>query len=242
MSAAMHTIRTLLFYLALALWTIPWSTVMMLILPFVPFKYRHHLLVRNWSHVALFLCKTILGVRWEVHGRENIPQKPCVIISNHQSTWETFFIQTLFSPQTQVIKKSLLKIPFFGWAFHLIKPIAINRDDPRKSLYEIAEQGKAALSNGVWVLIFPEGTRVPNGKLGKFSRGGVNLARKAGANILPIAHNAGSCWPNESMVKKPGTIQLYVGPEIDVADKTPAEANNEARAWIENTLEKINNK
>lgn len=206
----------------------------MLLIPLTPFKNRHRLFVSNWAHVAIFLCKTIVGIRWQVHGRENIPAKPCVIISNHQSSWETFFLQTLFTPQTQVIKKSLLNIPFFGWAFRFMKPIAINRDDPRRALHEIAGQGTAALERGAWVLIFPEGTRVPHGKVGKFSRGGVNLARKAGRNVLPVAHNAGEFWPNDAFLKRPGTINVHIGPVIDMSANTPAQANEQSKAWIAN--------
>ncbi|MGI9277714.1 MAG: lysophospholipid acyltransferase family protein [Endozoicomonas sp.] len=237
MSVQINTLRALLFYLTLTLWTVSWSTVMMIIIPFLPFRLRHPLLVKNWAHVAMFLCRFIAGIRWEVHGRENIPEKPCVLVSNHQSSWETFFIQTLFSPQTQVIKQSLLNIPFFGWAFRLIKPIAIDRDDPRKSLSQIAQQGSLALKNDVWVLIFPEGTRFPDGELGKFSKGGVNLARKAESDILPIAHNAGTCWPNGQILKKPGTIHVHIGPVISTTEKTPAAANNEVREWIAGALE-----
>ncbi|OED43435.1 glycerol acyltransferase [Endozoicomonas sp. (ex Bugula neritina AB1)] len=239
MSVVVYSSRTILFYIALATWTIGWSTFMLIALPLMPFRKRHRL-VKYWGHVAMFLCKYITGIRWEVKGRENIPKTPCVLISNHQSTWETFFFQTLITPQTQVIKKSLLSIPFFGWAFSLTKPIAINREDARKSLQQIALQGKEALEHGVWVLIFPEGTRNPNGSLGKFSRGGINLARKAECNILPIAHNAGSCWPNSSWIKKPGTIQIHIGEEITVANKTPAQITDESRSWIEQEINKMN--
>ena len=239
MSVVVYALRTILFYLAMTVWTVGWSCIMLIGLPLMPFRKRHSL-VKYWALVTMFLCRIIAGIRWKVTGQENVPVEPCVLISNHQSTWETFFIQTLFTPQTQVIKKSLLSIPFFGWAFRLIKPIAIDRDDPRRSLQQIVEQGKKALEHKVWVLIFPEGTRNPNGQLGKFSRGGVNLARKAECNILPIAHNAGSCWPMCSWIKRPGTIDVHIGKQIETTDKTPAQLNNESRDWIESELEKIN--
>lgn len=188
----------------------------------------------------MLLCRLIVGIRWEVQGRENIPDTPCVLISNHQSTWETFFFQTLITPQTQVIKKSLLSIPFFGWAFSLTKPIAIDRNNPRKSLHQIAVQGKHAIDQGIWVLIFPEGTRNPNGKLGKFSRGAITLARKAECNVLPIAHNAGTCWPNNTWIKKPGTIRIHIGKEMAVIDKTPALITEESRNWIEQEISQMN--
>ncbi|MGI9279766.1 MAG: lysophospholipid acyltransferase family protein [Endozoicomonas sp.] len=240
MSLVVQSIRTALFYFLLATFTVLWSTVLVFVVPFVPMNTRHKVLVKYWAVIAVGLARFICGIRYEIHGKENIPDTPCVIISNHQSTWETFFLQTLFSPQAQVIKKELLMIPFFGWAFRLIKPIAINRDDPRAALNDVVEQGTMALHEKRWVLIFPEGTRNPNGKLGKFSRGGVNLARKAEANVLPIAHNAAVCWPMGSFLKKPGTIQLHIGPAVDSKDRTALDINNEIRGWISNALDEMN--
>ena len=241
MFVVVYSLRTILLYLALTVWTVCWSSFMLIGLPLAPFRKRHTL-VKIWAHVTINLARWIAGIKWEIKGKENIPDTPCVIVSNHQSSWETFFLQTLFTPQTQVIKKSLLNIPFFGWAFRLTKPIAIDRDDPRRSLQRIVEQGKQALKQNVWVLIFPEGTRFPNGDLGKFSRGGINLARKAGRNILPVAHNAGSCWPNSSWIKRPGTITVHIGKEISIEEKTPAQLNEESRQWIEKALEEMNHR
>ncbi|MFK0573466.1 lysophospholipid acyltransferase family protein [Endozoicomonas sp.] len=233
-------IRTTVFYLSFAVWTIFWSLLMILFIHPFPFKFRHPIFVKTWAIVAINLCRLICGVRWEVKGRENIPDKPCVVICNHQSTWETFFLQTLLTPQTQVIKQELLKIPFYGWAFSKIKPIAINRKDVRQSLHQIRDQGKAALAHGVWVLIFPEGTRIAPGEPGKFSRGAAGLAKAAGVGILPIAHNAGSYWPNKGWLKKSGTIQVEIGPVIETEQLTVAEANNAARNWITDNIRQIN--
>lgn len=240
MSSVVQSIRTIIFYLSLASFTVCWSTVLLFIIPFVALNNRHKILVRNWAHVAMWLARNICGIRYEVKGVEHIPDRACVLISNHQSTWETFFLQTLFTPQSQVIKRELLSIPFFGWAFRLIKPIAINRDDPRAAIQDVVSQGTTALKEGRWVLIFPEGTRNPNGSLGKFSRGGVNLARKAEVDVLPIAHNAATCWPMETWLKKPGVISLHIGPAITTSEKTALEINNEARDWIEKELQQMN--
>ncbi|WOG28071.1 lysophospholipid acyltransferase family protein [Endozoicomonas sp. 8E] len=242
MTIVVQYTRTALFYFLLATFTVFWSILLFFAIPFVPVNRRHKLLVKYWAVMAMGLARFICGIKYEVHGKENIPDTPCVMISNHQSTWETFFLQMLFSPQAPVLKKELLKIPFFGWSIRLIKPIAINRDDPRAALNDVAEQGTAALHDGRWVLIFPEGTRNPDGQLGKFSRGGVNLARKAGVNVLPIAHNAATCWPMNSFLKKPGTIQLHIGTVIETTDRTALEINNEAQSWIANTLDNINGK
>ena len=232
-------IRTIVFYLSLATWTIFWSTLMVFFIHPFSFKLRHRIFVRTWAIVSVNLCRLICGINWTVKGANNIPDTPCVIISNHQSTWETFFLQTLLTPQTQVIKKELLKIPFFGWAFMTIKPIAINRKDPRQALQQVRDQGKAALQRGSWVLIFPEGTRTPPGELSKFSRGAAGLAKAAKTNILPIAHNAGINWPNSSWLKIPGTIQVEIGPVIEMESLSTAEANNKAQSWIAEALKKM---
>ena len=235
-----QSIRTILFYLLLGSFTILWSTLLFFIIPFISINRGHKFLVKYWSITALWLAQLTCGIHYKIHGIENIPKYPCVIISNHQSVWETFFLQTAFTPQSQVIKKELLTIPFFGWAFRLIKPIAINRDDPQAALQAVITQGLIALKDGRWVLIFPEGTRRPNGKLGKFSKGGVNLAKKAAVSILPIAHNAAVCWPIHSFLTKPGTIHLYIGKPIKTDEQTVLEINNKIYNWIKNTLQSIN--
>ena len=236
MSSFVQLIRTVLFYGSLASFTILWVSVMFFIIPFVSTNKRHPLMVTNWAKVVIWLLKVTCGVHYQIHGKENIPEQPCVIISNHQSTWETFFLQMVFTPQSQVLKKEILKIPFFGWAFYLLHPIAINRDDPRAALKDVVELGRVALKEQRWVLIFPEGTRTPNGELGKFSRGGVNLAKKAEVNILPVAHNAADHWPVGTWLKTPGTVHLHIGQPIDTSESTAKELNDQTRAWIEERL------
>ena len=232
-------IRTILFYSAFALWTAFWSLLMVLcIYPFST-RNRHRLFIRTWAKVTVNLCRLICGISWQVKGREHIPDHPCVVISNHQSTWETFFLQTLLSPQTQVIKQELLQIPFFGWALKTTGPIAINRNNARRALEQVREQGKSALENGVWVLIFPEGTRTPSGSLGKFSRGGAGLAKTALVDVLPVAHNAGTYWPNKSWLKNPGTIQVEICPVISTEHLSVAEVNDTARNHIDLALKKM---
>ena len=235
----MSAIRTIIFYAALTTWTLFWTCLLMLVIGLFPFRKRHCYFIKSWAIVAVNLCKWICGIHWKVTGLENIPEEPCVVMSNHQSTWETFFIQTLFTPQTQVLKQELLRVPFFGWALAKTRPIAIDRDNVRKSLHQVRDQGKESLKRKVWVLIFPEGTRNPHGQLGKFSRGGAGLAVAAESKILPLAHNAGAYWPNSSWLKQPGTIKVHIGPCIDASSLTPAQANNQAREWIEASLESM---
>ena len=158
-----------------------------------------------------------------------------MILANHQSTWETFFLSALFEPLSQVIKRELLYVPFFGWAMAMLKPIAIDRSNPKAALKQLAKQGHERLEQGAWLLIFPEGTRMPPGQLGKFSRGGASLAVNADLPVLPIVHNAGAFWPKQGWGKKPGTIQVVIGPVMHAEGTGPraiAELNDRAFAWI----------
>ena len=235
----LSAIRTVLFYSAFALWTAFWSLLMVLCAYPFSIRNRHRIFIRIWAIVTINLCRLICGISWQVRGKEHIPDRACVVISNHQSTWETFFLQTLLSPQTQVVKQELLKIPFFGWALKAIGPIAINRKNARRALEQVREQGKAALEKGIWVLIFPEGTRTPSGTLGKFSRGGAGLAKAASVDVLPVAHNAGTCWPNKSWLKHPGTIQIEICPVINTEHLSVAEVNDAAQNSIDLALKEM---
>jgi 1-acyl-sn-glycerol-3-phosphate acyltransferase len=150
----------------------------------------------------LWLTKVFLNIHVDVKGAENVPERPCVIVSNHQSTWETFFLSAYFEPLSQVLKRELLYVPFFGWAMAMLRPIAIDRDNPKAALKQVASKGDELLKDNVWVLIFPEGTRVPYGQIGKFSRSGSALAVNADLPVLPIAHNAGKFWPKADVRRR----------------------------------------
>ncbi|BCD85604.1 lysophosphatidic acid acyltransferase [Pseudomonas solani] len=237
-----QAIRTFFFYLLLSSSAFVWGTLSFFIAPFLPFRARYRFVVWRWCRFATWLAKTVAGVRYEVHGLDNIPAEPCVILAKHQSTWETFFLSGFFEPLSQVVKRELLFVPFFGWAMALLKPIAIDRNNPKAALKQLAKQGDERLKQGAWVLVFPEGTRVPVGQMGKFSRGGTALAVNAGMPVLPIAHNAGSFWPKEGWSKRPGTIQVVIGPLMFAEGSGPraiAELNDRAHAWVEQTQREI---
>ncbi|MGQ7816466.1 lysophospholipid acyltransferase family protein [Metapseudomonas furukawaii] len=233
-----QAIRTFLFYLLLSLSAFIWGTLSLFFAPFMPFRARYNFVVRSWCRFAVWLTQAVVGVRYEVQGLENVPQQPCVILAKHQSTWETFYLSGAFEPLSQVVKRELLRVPFFGWAMALMKPIAIDRSNPKAALKQLAAQGDERLKQGAWVLIFPEGTRVPVGQMGKFSRGGAALAVNAGLPVLPVAHNAGHYWPKEGWAKHPGTIQVVFGPVMYAEGEGPraiAELNDRAFAWVEAT-------
>ena len=215
--------RIVLFYLLLSLSACFWCILSMFVAPFLPFRARYRFVVQTWCRCAVWLAKTIVGIRYEVKGLEHIPQQPCVILAKHQSTWETFFLSALFEPLTQVVKRELIYVPFFGWAMAMLRPIAIDRSNPKAALKQLAKQGHERLEQGAWVLVFPEGTRIPTGQIGKFSRGGASLAVNANLPVLPVAHNAGEFWPKEGWGKTPGTVQVVIGPALlRAGSKTPS--------------------
>jgi len=160
----LQAIRTFFFYLLLGTSSFLWCTLSFFIAPFLPFKARYRFINVYWCRCALWLSKVFLNIRFEIKGAENVPDQPCVILSNHQSTWETFFLSAYFSPLSQVLKRELLYVPFFGWAMAMLRPIAIDRDNPKAALKHVAKKGDELLKDGVWVLIFPEGTRVPTAR------------------------------------------------------------------------------
>ncbi|MCY1391228.1 1-acylglycerol-3-phosphate O-acyltransferase [compost metagenome] len=234
-----QAIRTALFYLLLSLSACLWSTISLFVAPLLPFRLRYRFVAKWWCCIAVWLARVVVNVRYEIRGVENIPQRPCVILANHQSTWETFFLTGYFEPLSQVLKRELLRVPFFGWALALLKPIAIDRSTPKVALKQMAKQGHERLQQHTWVLIFPEGTRTPLGEPAKFSRGGAALAVNANLPVLPIAHNAGRFWPKNGWAKFPGTIQVEIGPLLHPQGEGPraiAELNRRAEDWVNQTL------
>lgn len=234
--STVQAIRIFIFYVLLGTSCLLWCSLSFFVAPFMSFPVRYHFINVRWCRCALWLTRNILGIHHEVIGQENVPEQPCVILSNHQSTWETFFLSAHFSPLSQVLKKELLYVPFFGWAMAMLRPIAIDRDNPKAALKEVARKGDELLKDGVWVLIFPEGTRMPFGQIGKFSRGGTALAVNAQLPVLPIAHNAGRFWPKQGWGKGTGTIQVRIGAPMYANGTGPraiAELNERAATWIE---------
>ena len=204
----------------------------------LPMRVRFQL-IAIWRTLFMALCRYVLGIRYEVIGRENIPAIPSVIISKHQSAWETVSLQAIFPPLVFVLKKSLLMIPFLGWAFAAVKMISIDRNAGKDALRQVIDQGCERLKAGYWVVIFPEGTRVAPGESRRFKPGGANLAVAAGALVVPVAHNAGEFWAKNAFIKTPGMITVSIGPAIDPKGKTAAEVTALAEQWIESEMRRI---
>ncbi len=240
--SVMKYFRILLYYVLLALTTVSWCLASLLFAPLLGYRARYRLVAQSWCRCSVWMAKWILGIDYRLRGLENIPKTPCVILAKHQSTWETFFLTGYFAPLSHVLKREILRMPFFGWAIAKVKPIAIDRSNPKAALKQLATQGHERLMQGNWVLIFPEGTRVPVGKIGKFSRGGASLAVNANLPVLPVALDAGVYWPKDGWNKHPGTVQVVFGPLLYAEGSGPraiAELNERAFAWIEKTQREL---
>ena len=180
------------------------------------------------------------GIHYEVIGRENIPATNAIVLCKHQSAWETLVLPLCLPPLAFVIKRELLWIPLFGWGLALLEPVAIDRLARRKAIYQLLVQGRERLEAGRWLVVFPEGTRVSAGSRGVYALGGALLAARTGYPVVPVAHNAGECWPRRKFLKRPGTIQLTFGPVIDSEGRSAAEINVLAESWIEKTVGEMN--
>lgn len=199
-------------------------------------------MISSWSKLLIFLAKVICGITYSIKGFQNIPKNQAVIImSKHQSAWETLAFQVFFPPQVWVLKKELLKIPFFGWGLKLLNPIAIDRSNIREALRQVGEQGKDRLNKGLWVVVFPEGTRMAVGEKTKYQPGGAYLAIQANTPILPVAHNAGTCWGKHAFFKFPGEITVSIGELIYPENQKAGEITQKVEHWIENEMSKMSN-
>ena len=230
-------IRSLIFLLLQLTITPIYGLLAILTFPFHPItRYR---IISGWAHIMLWLLRVVCGIRMEVRGAENIPREPCIILCKHQSAWETIALQKVFPPQVWVLKRELLRIPFFGWGLAMTSPIAIDRSDGKGAMKQLLKQGKERLETGFCVVIFPEGTRIPYGQRGKYKIGGAMLGASSGAPVVPVAHNAGKLWGRNAFHKRPGTITMSIGERIDPTGLKAEEINRRAEEWIEAEMERL---
>ena len=193
----------------------------------------------SWAVLNLWLLKRICKLGYTVEGAENIPNEGVIVLCKHQSTWDTMILQVILPQVRWVLKRELLRVPFFGWGLAMLKPIAIDRSPGHKAVAQLIEQGGPMLDAGYWVVVFPEGTRTHPGQKKRYKQGGSILAVETGHPVVLIAHNAGEFWPRHSFLKWPGTITLRIGPVIDPKGKTAEEVTNIAHDWIEGQMEEI---
>ncbi len=205
----------------------------------LPLRYRHAL-IRTFLVTIIFAFKKICLVDYKVIGLKNVPKDhAAVVLSKHQSTWETFYLPIVFHNPAVIVKRELLWIPFFGWGLAVGDPIAIDRNNRSSAMQQLITKGKKCLESGRFIVVFPEGTRVPTGEVGHYRLGGARLAVATGTPVIPVAHNAGRFWPRRKFIKQPGTIQVVIGPEIATVGKTADQVLQEAKTWIETTMLEI---
>lgn len=235
----MHFLRSLLLFVYFAVFTIPYAIFCFIIFPFIHTN-RRYWIAMGWCHVTIFVLRWLNGIRYRVEGIENLPDGPAVLLSKHQSAWETLaFPIILQRPLCYVLKRELLYVPFFGWTLGMLKMIHINRKAGKHAFDSLIRQGKQRLAEGAWLIIFPEGTRISVGKQGKYKTGGARFAIAADVPIVPIAHNAGHAWPRHSFYKYPGIITVSIGKPIDTTGLTFNKINTHVETWIESEMRRI---
>lgn len=232
-------IRATCFYIGFYLVTIVHALLSLLVAKPLPFVQRFKF-VTLANYFYIFWLRLCCGVKVKLEGAENLPTSgPYVLLANHQSEWETLYLQTLIRPQSPVLKKELLDLPFFGWALKLIEPIALDRSKKRGALKQLLSDGKERLDRGINVVVFPQGTRLEVGQQGKFNKGGALLACSAGVPVVTLVHNAGLLWPGKQFSKTPGTVTVRIGPVISTEGKTVDEVHQVSEHWLLTNMQEL---
>ncbi len=230
----MLLLRSTLFLLGQIITAPIFTLIALLSMPLHP--VTRNVLISGWARSMIWWLRITCNIKHEIVGLENIPATPSIILAKHQSAWETLAFQAIFPTQVYVLKRELLWIPIFGWGLAMSSPIAIDRSAGREALKKLVAQGKARLSKGLWVVIFPEGTRMAPGEHGKYHIGGAWLATHTETQVVPVAHNAGKFWAKNSFIKKPGVIQIHIGKPIQTVDVKTDALNNQVEHWIESEM------
>jgi 1-acyl-sn-glycerol-3-phosphate acyltransferase len=242
----MYALRSVLHLIWMILFVIPTALYMVVMAPFVSkdhqFKAARFFLARS-----IYGLRAICGVNWRVSGAENLPgldaqgkQLPAILLVKHQSQYETFLMPLIMPrPLAFVFKKELLYIPFFGWGIGLVDMIHIDRKLGKQAFQKVAEQGKRLLDRGTWVIMFPEGTRIPRGKAGQYKSGGTRLAVETGAPVVPIAVTSAKCWPRKAFIKRPGMVDVSIGKPIPSVGRDPDDILAEVQTWIESEMRRL---
>ncbi|WP_371866388.1 lysophospholipid acyltransferase family protein [Duganella radicis] len=218
--------------------TVLWSLVCFAASP-LPYRQRFFITSR-WNVFIIWCLRVICGIRYQIRGKENLPDAQAILLSKHQSAWETIFLlPNMPRPLVFVFKKEILYIPFFGWAMALLRMIPIDRKQGKNAFQEVVRHGKRRLAQGLWIIMFPEGTRIPVGKAGKYKSGGTRLAIETGSVVVPIAHNSGECWPKNSFIKRPGLVTVSIGKPISPEGQTPDGMMQQVENWIESEMRVI---
>ena len=228
----MQFFASLLYTTFFLLFTFVYAIFFVIVSPFLPFRGRFAL-ANLWASVLLLALKVICRLDYRVEGIENLPAEPSIVLMKHSSSWETFAQAALLPPQAWVLKRELTWIPFVGWGIRLLRAIAIDRGAGGAAVRQMIEQGRERLQAGVWIIVFPEGTRMAPGQTRRYGVGGAAVASETGALVVPVAHNAGYFWPRRGLMKKPGTIRVVIGKPIITLGRDAREINEEAQRFIE---------
>jgi len=233
----MQILRSILFTVYLFVSVIPFSLLIVLVRPFG--LNASHSVSLAWAKTIRATCKLLCGLDFTIEGKEHIPESNCVVYLKHSSAYETIMQWFLVPNQTWVLKRELMWAPFLGWALASLHPIAINRNARRLAVEQVIKQGKSRLAEGLWVMIFPEGTRMRAGETRRYGVSGTLLAQEANTVILPVAHNAADYWPRRGWRKYPGTVKFVIGPPIDPSGREAREVNAEIQDWIEKKVAQL---
>jgi 1-acyl-sn-glycerol-3-phosphate acyltransferase len=217
--------------------TPPFSVLALLSYPLS--RHVRYRIITQWTRLMMWCAEWICGIRYRVLGTENIPAHPSIILSNHESAWETMAFQLIFPPQVWVVKRELLWIPFFGWGLAMLSPISIDRRSGARALKQTLTQGRERLAQGFSIVVFPEGTRSAPGARGTFQVGGAWLATQSRAPVVPVAHNAGRCWPRNAFIKHAGTITVSIGPVVPSEGRKAPEIMRDVERWMDEELRRI---
>lgn len=239
MNALKQAMGSILFTLYLFISLPPYACLIVITAPFFT-RSKSMRIAIAWAESILYMLDLLCGLNYSIEGEQHLEGENTIILMKHSSTWETIAQFKLFPEQTWVLKRELMWAPFLGWALTIFKPIAINRRGGKNAVEQVLEQGRARLQEGLWVVVFPEGTRVPSGVKGRYGLGGAFLAKSTEKPVIPVVHNAGDFWPRRGWLKRPGTVRVVVGAPIPSVGKSARALNEEARAWIEKTLNELN--
>ncbi|WP_310609982.1 lysophospholipid acyltransferase family protein [Limnohabitans sp.] len=222
---------------------IPYSLLILLVRLLGTKGDKLYVIAQKWLTLSVDAARVIMGIRYEIQGQENLPvgeTSPAILLVKHQSTYETFLMPAIMPhPLAYVFKKELLYVPFFGWAIGSLDMIHIDRSQRSKAFAKVVEQGKALLARGVWVIMFPEGTRIPRGERGSYKSGGSRLAIATGAPVIPVAVTSAKCWPRKAFIKYPGVVAVSIGKPIPSEGRDADELTREVEAWIEAEMHRL---
>ena len=235
-------LRAVLHLLFMAVTVVPWALAVLIAAPFLNSTQIYWMCV-GWLRLAVRSGELMLGIRNRISGFENLPvgtTAPAILLLKHQSTWETFCMPTLMPhPLAYVFKKELLYVPFFGWAMAKMDMIHIDRSKRAQAFNKVVQQGQRMLDQGTWVIMFPEGTRIPRGEQGAYKTGGTRLAVATGAPVIPIAVTSAKCWPRKALIKRPGVVDFSIGKPIPSQGREADELMREVEAWIEAEMRRL---